>query len=289
MRSLSVVPLNRVEVVAHAEIKAPLRKVHRASYLVILTAMLSGCAGLSSFTEPERLYSIDDEVAAVRAYNDNPDMWRKYAGAPDQDAFRNNIITTRMYAIDIEYTKYEAALTHEGQGVDFATKLASLGLTTTAGLIPVLQTSHALSEAATGVNSLDSAYNDKVLRSQLIQNTQAAMRIARHDQAAIIFANMQCPVKLYPLGRALTDLEAYYRAGTFASGIMKLSQTVLKAESDAKAGQDSKAPSNANGADNAAKTELRGSGETIKAKGEPPQGCSAPQQGPPLTFRKRNT
>lgn len=281
MRRIFTSSLEQINfVVPRAKTKATLRKMRPVPCLFILAATLSGCVG--SFTEPERLYPVETEVAAVRAFND-ADLWTKYAAASDKESFRNEIITSRMYAIDLEYTKYEAALTHEGQGVDFGTKLTTLGLTAASGVIPAGQTSQALANAATAVTGLDSAYNDKVLRNQLIQNTQAAMRIARHDQAAIIFANMQCPVKLYPLGRALTDLETYYRAGTFSSGVLKLSQTVLKAESEAKAGQDSQAPAGPP----APKTELKGSAATIKAKADAPTGCSGVQQAGPLTFKRK--
>ncbi|WP_128971389.1 hypothetical protein [Bradyrhizobium tropiciagri] len=174
-----------------------------------------------------------DEVAEMKIYaNSYAELSR--GSAADQVAARNNMIAARMYVIDMEYTQYEGQLMHEGQAVDFSTKLTSGVLTTTAGLIGNLGTSHALAETATLINGLDSAYNDKILKSQIIQNVMSAMRTARHDQAAVIYANMYCPVSVYPIGFALSDLETYYRAGTFQTGLIKLTQTVTKAESDAK-------------------------------------------------------
>jgi hypothetical protein len=208
--------------------------------LVGLASVVAGC-NTGSLGGPERISPVADEIIEIKAFANS------YAalstGSPaDQLLARNNLIAARMYIIDLEYTQYEAQLMREGQIVDFSTKLTSGVLTTAAGLIPAMGTSHTLAETATLVNGLDSAYNDKVLKSQIIQNVLSSMRTARHDQATVIYANMYCPTSIYPVGFALSDLETYYRAGTFQTGLVKLMQTVGKAESDAKAGQDNSKP-----------------------------------------------
>jgi hypothetical protein len=218
----------------------PFRRV-RILPLMAIAIAVPGCNVVGSLGGPERIASVPDEIVEIKAYANS------YAGLStgspaDQLVARNNVIAARMYVIDMEYTQYEAQLLHEGQVVDFSTKLTSGVLTTAAGLIPAISTSHALADTATLVNGLDSAYNDKILKSQIIQSVMSSMRTARHDQAAVIYANMYCPVSVYPFGFALSDLETYYRAGTFQTGLIKLMQTVGKAETDAKAGQDNNKP-----------------------------------------------
>ena len=209
--------------------------------LAVTTTLLAGCNWTGSLGGPERVEQISDEIIDMKAYaNAYSGLSR---GTPaEQVVARNNVIAARMYVMDLEYTQYETTLMREGQLVDFSTKVTSGVLTTTAGLIGNIGTSHALSETATLINGLDSAYNDKILKSAIIQNVLTSMRTARHDQAAIIYANMYCPVSVYPLGFALSDLETYYRAGTFQTGLIKLMQTTSKAEKDAKANQDSNKP-----------------------------------------------
>ncbi len=210
-----------------------IRNVSACLVLALTSCALAACNWTGSLGGPERVAPVADEVAEMKIYaNSYAELSR--GSAADQVAARNNMIAARMYVIDMEYTQYEGQLMHEGQAVDFSTKLTSGVLTTTAGLIGNLGTSHALAETATLINGLDSAYNDKILKSQIIQNVMSAMRTARHDQAAVIYANMYCPVSVYPIGFALSDLETYYRAGTFQTGLIKLTQTVTKAESDAK-------------------------------------------------------
>ena len=82
-----------------------------------------------------------------------------------------------------------------------------------------------------------------------------------------------------PIGFALSDLETYYRAGTFQTGLIKLMQTVSKAESDAKAGQDKNKP--APTADSQAKLDANKTEAKVKAETPPPaesRGCKQRRQ-----------
>jgi hypothetical protein len=197
--------------------------------ITLAAALLSGCASLKT---PERLYDPAAEFTAIRGDVDADTTALKSLKKKEARHKRNEIIAARKYSIDLQYTQYETALTHEAQAADFAAKAATIALGTTAEFIPVDHTARMLSGIGTGAASLDSAYNEKVLRAQLIQDVQSAMRAGRHERAAVIYANMRCSVKTYPLAMALSDLEAYYRAGTFPAGLIKLSHTVTKEENN---------------------------------------------------------
>lgn len=250
---------------------SPWRSPYRRALSTVLLAgtafVLAGCNWTGSLAGPERASPIPDEVAEMKAYANSYADWFR-GSSSDQMIARNNMISARMYIIDLEYTQYESQLLREGQIVDFSTKVTSGVLTTTAGLIGNLGTSHALSETATLINGLDSAYNDKILKSQIIQSVMSSMRTARHDQAAVIYANMYCPVSVYPIGFALSDLETYYRAGTFQTGLIRLMQTVGKAETDAKATQDNNKP--APTAASQATLQANATEADVKARAKPP-------------------
>jgi hypothetical protein len=171
-----------------------------------------------------------------------------------------------MYEIDLAYTKYESQLTHENQNVNFGATALSLGLTTAGSLILAPQTTRVLSGLATGVTGLENAYNEKIILSKAIQNVQTQMRANRNDQAAIIYSSMRCNLKDYPIGMGLSDLEAYYRAGTFTAGLINLSKTVAKAETEAKANKDAKSPA----ASESAKAQLMESAAVTAEKASPP-------------------
>jgi hypothetical protein len=221
--------------------KGFIRSLWRISWLSLITPVVSGCwaNAIPSVRQPDRLIPLGEELAFVRL--SDPILYNRYLNYPSI-ATRNDFITARMYAIDVQYTLYESQLTHENQDVNFIATAVNLGLTGTASLIPVAQTSRLLAGIATGVTGLDTAYNEKILLSKAIQNIQTQMRANRNDQAAIILANMKCDQQAYPIGMALSDLEAYYRAGTFTAGILNLTNTVNKAETDAKANKESQSP-----------------------------------------------
>lgn len=205
----------------------------------IMAIALSGCGSLGS---PNRLYSIDEEFKEIRASVDQikeefPKMTRSEARRA-----RNSMIMARKYAIDLEYTKYEGDVMREVQLSNFGASVASLALHTTSELVPVEHTAHMLNGIGNAADAANLAYNDKVLRVKLIENLQASMRTARHERAQVIYANMHCSIKTYPVGMALSDLEAYYRAGTFSAGLLKLSQTVNKEEEQARDAADAQKP-----------------------------------------------
>jgi hypothetical protein len=222
----------------------------RISFVMLIAILVFGCAArLPSVRQPNRLYTEDQELTTIRSFEDlmdnKTDIWNRYFGLPNADAqktFRNEIIAARMYAIDVEYTKYESQLTHENQDLNFASTAAATALTTAAALIPVAHTSRALSGVAAGVIGLDTAYNEKVLLSKTIQNVQTQMRANRSKQAAIIVAAMSCTTDNYPFGTAMSDIEAYYRAGTFTAGLVELSNTVGQAATIAQANKDAQSP-----------------------------------------------
>lgn len=210
------------------------------SALVALSTLLSGCGQmLATLREPTRLYSEQEEIAQIKSITSSPYVLNSINTKPA----RNNYITMRMYAVDLEYTNYEAQLTHSTQETDLLGTAATLALNGTATVIPAGQTTKVLNAFAGGITGGVQAYDKEVLMSKAIQDLQAQMRTDRNNQAKIILANMRCDVDSYPPGQALSDLELYYRAGTLASAEIGLSKTVGAAETVSKANKDSVNPS----------------------------------------------
>lgn len=219
-----------------------LRASAPALLVLVCASFNAGCSKLPTLAQPARYgndVALVDKVAdkaLARALGDDGDG---ISSATD----RNNFIAERMYLIDHEYTEYEARLTHERQDVSFGTAAAGTALNTAASLTPVAQTSRLLSGIAGGVGAIGTEYNEKVLLAKSIENIQTQMRANRSDQAAKIYASMKCTIGSYPVAMALSDLEGYYRAGTFTAGLIGLSKTVSAAEAQAKADKNIQSPS----------------------------------------------
>jgi hypothetical protein len=210
-------------------------------YLIFAVPLIASCTIASNQTGPDRPVSIADDVESIRRIAYPPDLTGFYAlSLGNQASSRNQIATARMYIADLEYHYYEARLTREMQDEGLLATAVSLGLTGSASLIPVAQTSRLLSGIATGVIGLDKAYNEKELLSNTIQALQTQMRADRKAWAAEIQAKMVkadkitiTPIAEYTLAMALSDADAYYQAGTLASALIGLSKTVANAETNA--------------------------------------------------------
>lgn len=218
-----------------------MRSVMRFVAFAAFGFLTAGCT--TNQTGPQRPITIEDDVAWTRVLAE-PDLSTFYNADPiTQAGVRNQIVTARMYIADMEYHYYEARLTKEMQEEGLLATAASLGLTTSATLIPVVQTKTLLSGIATGVTGLDKAYNEKELLSNTIQALQTQMRADRKTQAGVIFAKMFkdggnntktiTPIAEYTLPMALSDADAYYQAGTLSSALIGLSKTVANAETNA--------------------------------------------------------
>src|SRR5579862_4365007 len=76
----------------------------------ILLTTLGGCVTIA--IGPDRAYPVDEQITDIRAYE-------QQNGVPVQaltdPVARNNFITERMYAMDLEYSVYYAKLTNEAQ------------------------------------------------------------------------------------------------------------------------------------------------------------------------------
>jgi hypothetical protein len=187
---------------------------------LLIALLTSGCLGSLS-GGPPRLYSIDEEVQAIRTSLSDFNL-AKFNAADDKgrQRYRDDWVTARMYAIDIQYTAYEAALTRERQGVGFGAALATIGLTTASTLVPAVQTKDILTGTAGAITGSRAAYENDILFAHSVQWIQTQMRAQRAFVSDRILRGLTQPINAYTLAAAASDLEDYYRAGTFTGGVL---------------------------------------------------------------------
>jgi hypothetical protein len=213
-----------------------------APVLLVTLLLLLGCA--SQQTGPSRPVSIDNDVAMVSAVAYPGDLSQYLSGSPETQALRRNeMLTARMFVMDMEYQVYEANLTKEMQREGVLSTATILGLTTSSTLVGAAATKTILSGLATGVTGLDKSYSEKELLSNAMQELQTQMRADRKAQAAEAYAKMfrdagggvkrPTPISEYTFTMALSDAEAYYQAGTIGSALIGLSRTVANKETNA--------------------------------------------------------
>jgi peptidoglycan hydrolase-like protein with peptidoglycan-binding domain len=191
----------------------------------ILGALASGCASFSD--GPARLYTVQEETQLIK---DNIQQINlvQYSSLDEasRKRIRNDWIGARMYAIDIQYTPYEAQLTKERQGVGFGAAASTIALTTASGLVGPVATKNVLTGLAGAVTGARAAYDSDVLLSHSVQWIQSQMEARRADISSRILNGMKLSTTDYPLAAALSDLEAYYRAGTFTGGLLATNEVI---------------------------------------------------------------
>lgn len=186
--------------------------------LLLAGFFLSGCKTLDG---PNRMYSLAEEVAAARYTVET--LTAQYYGSVGgaTENVRNEIISRRMYIIDVEYSQYEQALTRERQEMGFITSTTAQGLNVAGSLFTPAQTVRILSGLAGGVGAVRGYYDSEVVIAKTIQIAQGQMRFLRDKVSDKIRRAMAQPLSKYPLSLAMTDVEEYYRAGTLAAGLIK--------------------------------------------------------------------
>ena len=194
---------------------------------IVIAAALSGC--VPSTRTPDRLYPVAVEMDAIRAgQGDLFEQYRAYILSDPVRAktIRNEIIAQRMYAIDVQYTQYETALTREVQEVGFGALTTAGALGTASTLFTPVVTKSILSALSTAVLATKGHYDSEILLAQTIRTIQKQMRASRNLISAGITAKMPQSVADYPLLIAMSDVEDYYSAGTLTTGVIDTSTTV---------------------------------------------------------------
>jgi len=192
---------------------------------VVSGVLVAGCVSFSD--GPARLYTVPEETQQIRDAVQQINI-AQYSSLDEvsRKRVRNDWIGARMYAIDIQYTPYEAALTKERQGVGFAAATSTIALTTASGLVAPVVTKNVLTGLAGVVTGARAAYDSDVLLSHSVQWIQSQMEAKRAEVSARILRGMKLSTTEYPLAAALSDLEAYYRAGTFTGGLLSTNEIV---------------------------------------------------------------
>jgi hypothetical protein len=192
---------------------------------VILGVLVTGCVSFSD--GPARLYTVPEETQLIRENIQQLNLIQ-YSSLDEASRrrIRNDWIGARMYAIDIQYTPYEAALTKERQGVGFGAATTTIALTTASGLVGPVATKNVLTGLAGLVTGARAAYDSDILLSHSVQWIQSQMEAKRSEISSRILRGMKLSTTDYPLAAALSDLEAYYRAGTFTGGLLSANQVL---------------------------------------------------------------
>jgi hypothetical protein len=195
----------------------------QAIAVMALAVSLAGCGGFVA--SPRSPLSNDDTAIAGLEAAYTPDEVLKClrTSLDRQQPCRDTIAQALMAAIDIRYSDFELAMFDAHRYGGFGATLAQLGLTTAAS-VSGGAAARLLAALATGVTGAREAFEREVLAERTVVALQTSMQARRNEVAARIREGLRFDATVYPLGSALTDLFAYFRAGTLVGAVVGLGE-----------------------------------------------------------------
>ena len=207
----------------------------RAAASVILLPLFVSCAPFKGYpdraTSPERdlealAPAIDAQaILACLAAPEVPTTSFAADSPVSARQCRNQLITARIYAMDLKFSEFEEDLFRQTRELGFAATVTTLGLNA-AGALAAGGTSQLLSAIAGGVTGSRAAFEREVLAERTVVAIHTSMRANRTSVLARIRRGLQQGTAEYPLAAGLADAEEYYFAGTVLGALVGITEAV---------------------------------------------------------------
>jgi len=197
--------------------------IGRARYFgaILLCAIgFSGCADMSGGPIPVSAAS-DNRLASVqRAIEvDCLDLTPETADATTLRDRRNRLVSAYIFAADTSYYAYERNLLDSIRAGDTGAAIASLTLSTLAGLIAVQELSHGLNGANSIIAGTHTAIGRDYLLNQTVNVLITRMQASRAAQRALIVSRRSLAYADWDSCMALSDVLALEQAGTLNAAL----------------------------------------------------------------------
>ena len=194
--------------------------VHRI-FLLIVSLSLISCASPRGF--PDRVVDSDVELKGLQEYFEPSKIsdYSKNINEDERKKIRDEIINARLNAIDIQFSLFQQKLHQEGVGMNLASDAIVLGLSA-AGALVSGGASQVLSGASAAVVGMKGSIDKKLFFEQTMPALFAQMIAKRKAVLVNIRYGLRQNTDSYPLHQGLTDLEAYWFAGTIPGAITSI-------------------------------------------------------------------
>lgn len=210
--------------------KSPVRSVVS---LLLCGSLAAGCAGLSAGPRAP----IPDIESAIFGSAGVEGLQASYTpekinnclaeplNGPGARQCRDEIVQGLTTVINLRFAQFEVGFFDANRYANFASTVAIIGLGA-AGAVSGTNAAQALSAAAAAMAGVQTAMNRELLFEQTAAALLTAMRAQRNMVDLRIRTGLRLAALDYPLGAALSDVYALYRAGTIPGALASLTQIV---------------------------------------------------------------
>ena len=186
--------------------------------LTIATGM-TGCSTLRYGGAPQPSFDVDKDLEQLAKEFEPADSISDFYKNPSVDA-RNKFVTGRMTMMNIRYIQFIRSLTSEKQLLDTAAALLTLSLNIAGASIAAASTKTVLAAISAGVIGSKEAVEKNYFFDKTIPALVAQMNAERKKALFPLLAGIKTKtLDEYAFAQAVTDLNEYYFAGTFAGAI----------------------------------------------------------------------
>lgn len=201
---------------------------------------LSACSSINGF--PERVDTdTTSRIASLQSKYFLPDVdvlnVYKTTAATGKQSYRDTVIYGRLLALDLQFSVFQKALYKEGIVSNLTLDMVGLGLGAAGGLVSE-NTSQILSALSGGVAGARASINKNLYYERTLPALLALMEAKRAEKRTEIYEGLLQGVDVYPLGKALADLESYYYAGTIPGAVASLTEEAGETQMEAKEQQE---------------------------------------------------
>lgn len=196
----------------------------RAGGAMILAAALTGCVTVEGY--PKDPQSTQTLSALQSRYFSATSEDRYVSASTDQrQAIRDEIVLGRMRTYDIEFSRFERALSANGGYLSLGGDLAGLVLGGLGATTGSTATKSALSAASGGIIGAQGVVNKDLFYQKTVPALIAQMQANRASVKLTIYKGLALPDSLYPLGRADMDLAELNDSGSLPNAISNVTQS----------------------------------------------------------------
>lgn len=186
---------------------------------VILCA--SGCKTYRYAGAPSPSFDVDEDIKQLSdQFKPAVVVSNFYAlGGAATTSDRNKVISGRLVMINLEYLKWLRTVTADKQLLDTASDVLILSLNLAATATEGAAVKTVLSAISAGIVGSKTAVDKHYYYEKTLPALVTAMNAQRKTVLTNILSGMTQPLGAYMFEQALTDLQAYYQAGTFMGAV----------------------------------------------------------------------
>ena len=201
----------------------------------LVASLLAACASTRGF--PDRTEDVGDRLESLKAnyFLPSANVVEIFHGLPanEKRAYRDKVVYARMMAIDLQFATFKEAIYQDGIVSNLSLEILGVAVGAAGAVTTGADTSRILSALSGGISGSRTAINKNLYYERTMPALLALMDAEREKIKVQIEEGLQQEFDVYPLGKALVDLERYFEVGSIPGAIASVTATAGKTKQQA--------------------------------------------------------